>query len=475
VRSRIIAMITSGLLIFGAGTTSAGVLPAANIVASDNATLVKTLPEGVGAISMAFSSDTPHMYLSTLKAIQIYDISDPKNPVLTGVEPLPNYQNEAMSLGERKNGDKFVLVGSTLAGASPRGPFYDTNSRYAFVVDVTDPAAPKTVAGLVTESRTHTISCTSPSCEYAYTDGRTQGKISIIDLRDWRAPKMAGTYESVVPQGHDQDVDDAGVLWHVGGQGAVALDVRKPTNPVPVASTNLLGLGTPDRQNNPYNNFILHNSARPNAKRFKADAAPSLANGNVLLATEEDTGAGGCGPRFGSFSTWHIPYVDAGRYKKDNPGMQPGNGSIKPLDIWYPEDAGVYGANCSAHYFDYNSKGFVAQGWYELGVRILDVRDPRAIKQVGFFMAPGANETWAAYWVPQRNPAGKVTGRSTNIVYTADAVRGVDILEIELPGGSPKSTRSVSVPTIPGWNGANRVPVSAPSKDYGFACRLPLG
>lgn len=473
-RSRILGVALAGSLILGGSISSARALAPVPVTHSDNVNLVGTLPEGAGAISMAFSSDTPHMYLSTLKAIQIYDISDPKQPQLVGVEPLPHYQNEAMSLGERKNGDKFLIVASNLVAVS-RADMATTN-RYIIVVDVTDPSAPRAVAGMPTESRTHTVSCTTPSCEWAYTDGRSEGKISIIDLRDWKAPAMAGTYGSVVPQGHDQDVDDAGIMWHVGGQGAVALDVRKPTRPVPVASTNFQGVGNPNRNDeNAWNNFIMHNSARPNAKRFKTDSAPSLKNGNVFLVTEEDTGAGECGSKYGNFSTWHIPYIDAKRYERDNPGMDPGNGSIVPLDSWYPEDAGVYGGNCSAHYFDYHEGGFVAQGWYELGARILDVRDPADIKQVGYLIAPGATETWAAYWVPQRNARGKSTGRSSNIVYTADAVRGVDILEFDLPRTSAARTHSVAAPARPAASPSDRGATSAPSPEWGFACRIPLG
>ena len=472
-RNRGVIVLLAGLL-----TASLAALPG-RATALDNQTLftsanvenIGTLPEAAAAISIAFSSDTPHMYVSTLKGLHIYDITDPRAPARVGVLPLPHYQNEAMSLGERKGGQKFVIIASNQAAVSKQG-YYATNNRYIIVVDVTDPANPIEIAGMATDSRTHTVSCLTKSCEYAYSDGRTEGKISIIDLRDPHSPKMAGTYESVVPQGHDQDLDDAGLLWHVGGQGAVALDVSNPTKPVPVASTDARAVENPDREKSPYNNFILHNSARPNAKAFRADAAPSLANGNILLATEEDTAAGECGPELGSFSTWHIPYTDAARYREDNPKLSPGGGRIAPLDLWYPEDAAV-GHACSAHYFDYNEKGFVAQGWYELGTRILDVRDPKNIKQVGFFFN-NAMETWAAYWVPERNPKGKVTGRSSNIVYTADAARGVDILEVDLPGGKPSKTRAMKAPAIPAWLRASRERITVPSKDWGYACRTVL-
>ncbi|MGI8407156.1 MAG: LVIVD repeat-containing protein [Actinomycetota bacterium] len=447
-------------------SVGAQALPPDPVPTSENLRSLGRLAEGVGAISLQFSSDTPHMYLSTLKGIQIYDISDPKAPQFVSAEPLPHYQNEAMSLGERKNGDKFLLIASNQAGVALNGDATATN-RFIWVMDVTDPANPEVVSSLATDSRTHTVSCLTKSCEYAYSDGRTQGFISIIDLRDLMNPKMAGTYESVVPQGHDQDLDAAGLLWHVGGQGAVALDVSKPTKPVPLNSTNPAGVGNADRENSPYNNFILHNSARPNAKNFKAGTAPNLKNGNILLATEEDTGSV-CGPDLGGFSTWHIPFLDAAKYKKTNPKLAAGGGTIAPLDMWYPEDVAV-GHACSAHYFDYSETGLVTQGWYELGTRILDVRDPNNIKQIGFFFGRDM-ETWASYWVPARDAKGKVTGKDTNIIYSADVSRGVDILEFTPLGKSAKETRAVVAPTF-------ELPTPfalgvTPSKRYGYLCRI---
>ncbi len=463
------AVLALGLL---PGTAGGQASPLDQVFASDNVKVVNRLAEGVGAISMQFASDEPLMYLSTLKGLQIYDVEDPRSPQLVSALPLPHFQNEAMSLGERRNGDAFVLIASTLVAATTTGEVDPGRARFVAVVEVTDPAAPEVVATLETPTRTHTVSCSSKACPFAYSDGRTQGEMSIIDLRDFREPQVAGTYKSVVPQGHDEDLDDAGILWHVGGQGAVALDITTPTEPVPLNSTNEEGLGNDDREGSPYNNFILHNSTRPNAKKFKEFSEPSLDHGNVLLATEEDTGAGACGPELGSFQTWEIPHLSAARYREQNPNLEPGLGSISPLDKWYPEDAAV-GANCSAHYFDYHDQGFVAQGWYEYGTRILDVRDPYDIKQVGFFFTP-ASETWAAYWVPARNDQGVANGKQSNIVYTTDVGRGVDVLEVGLPTDrKPKDTNAVTAPVLSESQLATRPTFSEPSEDWGFVCRVP--
>ena len=58
-------------------------------------------------------------------------------------------------------------------------------------------------------------------------------------------------------------------------------------------------------------------------------------------------------------------------------------------------------------------------------MRFLDYRTPTDIKQVGYYI-PVNGSTWAAYWSPT-DPNGE-------IVYTADAYRGVDVLKIDAGG-----------------------------------------
>ena len=181
---------------------------------------------------------------------------------------------------------------------------------------------------------------------------------------------------------------------------------------------------------------------RPNSENFTEGAAPSIKNGNVLLVTEEDYASEGdelsC-DKAGSFQTWYVPTLDATSYRAASTnGTKVDKGTIEPLDITNaPNEFGgglttPAGAFCSAHWFDAHQDGFVAQGYYQQGLRIMDVRDARNIKQLGYSTS-AATETWDAYWVPKRNPQGKATGEKTNIVYTADAARGVDVYEVDLP------------------------------------------
>ncbi len=426
------------------------------VLASPNVELVTTVP-GSAAISGEFSPSAPFFYTSGLDSISVFDISNPKNPVLKGKLANLVFENEAMSYGERAGPDgkvvRFVLVGVDLYQAGdersnpPRG---NVLGGEVVVVDVSDPSAPRIrsrtpqnspLRGTVTTS-THTVQCVTLRCDYAYTAG--DGNLfSVVDLRDLDAPRQVATPRSAASgsgpiseagAGHYWDIDDSGLAWHTGGGGTAVFDASDPAHPKALNATNARGTETP------YNDFIHHNSMRPNARSFKAGAAPSLADGNVALVTEEDYASEGdeivC-DRSGTFQTWKVPDLDGEAYRAGNPELLSDKGNIEPLDIFQaPAEAGgglstPVGGFCSAHWFDYHQSGIVAQGWYQQGMRLIDVRDPGNIKQHGYFTA-GATQVWDAYWVPARNADGTVkAGREkTNIIYTADLLRGLDVFVV---------------------------------------------
>ncbi len=114
----------------------------------------------------------------------------------------------------------------------------------------------------------------------------------------------------------------------------------------------------------------------------------------MLLVTEEDYANDGdevvCS-RAGSFQTWYVPDLDWAAYRTKNPdGTKVGVGTIAPLDSTNAPAEFEAGATppatafCSAHWFDVHQDGFVAQGWYGAGLRILDVRDARDIRQLDY-------------------------------------------------------------------------------------------
>ena len=448
------ALGVAGLL----AATTVSAAPPVPTVSSENVTPLASLPE-TAAISMEFARTGPFAYVSSTDTISVLDLTDPRDPELRGTLVNALFENESMTYGERViDGTltRFVIAAIDLVQAAPTDPTHvnvDSGPEVA-IVDVTDPDAPfirsrtpqKPAEGAATTS-THTVQCVDQAdCRYAYTAGNGSA-FSILDLTDLDAPRQLKTVASPAAgpgkdgfargAGHYWDFDTAGVGWHTGSGGAAAYDVSNPVAPVLIAATNALGRGKP------INDFILHNSMRPNAGAFKPGAPPSIANGNVLLVTEEDYADEGdelvCSEA-GSFQTWYVPDLDGAAYRQRNPsGKKQDVGTIAPLDqVNAPVDFGG-GASlpvtgfCSAHWFDVHQDGFVALGHYGAGLRILDVRDPRKIAQLGY--ATGvATQVWDAYWVPVRDAAGvAVPGQKTNIVYTADAVRGVEVFEVALP------------------------------------------
>ncbi len=113
---------------------------------------------------------------------------------------------------------------------------------------------------------------------------------------------------------------------------------------------------------------------------------------------------------------------------------------------------------CSAHYFD-ERKGLVAQGWYQQGVRLLDVRG-KNIRQIGYYITPDVM-AWAAYYPP--------TDKSGEIVYVLNATRGIDIIKVAR-SKKIKNMPTVVAPILPQWH----TTTMAPDPVFGFACALPV-
>jgi hypothetical protein len=467
-----------------AAATTVGAAPPVPTVSSENVKPIASIPETT-AISMEFARTGSFSYVSSLDTISVLDLEDPRNPVLRGTLVNALFENESMTYGERMiDGTltRFVFAAVDIYQASPDDLEHVNlgDGQEIVIVDVTDPDNPTIRSrtpsagspGAVSTS-THTAQCVDQAdCRYAYSAGDGSA-FSIIDLTDLDAPKELKTVASPAAgpgdasegqgfrggSGHYWDFD--GVLgWHTGSGGAAAYDVSDPVNPVIVTATNGEGRGKP------INDFILHNSMRPNAKAFKPGAPPSIANGNVLLVTEEDYADEGdevvCSEA-GSFQTWYVPELDGAAYRARNKdGKTQDVGTVAPLDqVIAPAEFGggvsspVTGF-CSAHWFDVHQDGFVALGHYGAGLRIMDVRDPREIKQFGY--ATGvATQVWDAYWVPQRDAQGvAIPGQKSNIVYTADAVRGIEVFEVDLTGGADNSgapgVAPSGVPEGPGNN-----------------------
>jgi len=397
---------------------------------------------GTAGISGCFLKTAPLFVTSGLESVTVWDVSDGTNPTRAGVLPNAVFENEAMNCGERTKRDeetrRFALVGVDLYQASPTEPQHAGDSNVGgdelVIVEVTDPAAPTIVGRAPAKTSTHTVACVDDTnCRYAYSAGNSRsGTYSIFDLRDLDNPKEVDAMpkkKGVQPfssptAGHKWNFDTADIGTHTGFDGSSMWNVKRPRHPKLLATTGKAGgAGDADGADG-YNDFIHHNSFRPNAAAFKPHAAPSLRNGNILLVTEEDYEQTDCA-QAGSFQTWHVKNLNG----------KPGG--IVPLDKVELSDLGNFplpqGAFCSAHWFDYRPGGIVAIGYYGGGTQFIDVRDPEKITSYGYAHW-FASEVWDAMWVPQYDAAGEQTGKTSNVVFAIDLVRGLDVYSVDVPG-----------------------------------------
>ncbi len=422
----------------GPGAGALAALPAVPPLTSGNVKFLGNFPE-TQAISGDFSIATEHFYVSSADTISVFDVSDPANPQLTGTTANFVFENEAMNYGQQRVPGKplrqFVLVGVDLYQASTSDPQHVNLGRgkELILVDVTDPANPHIRSRAAATSSTHTVACIQrTNCTYAYSAG-SRGFYSIFDLRDWNnpvevdsdpntdgvqgfeSPALAPNGDFTRGAGHKWNFVGNDIAYHTGSAGTAAFDVSRPRHPKLLTTTNDAALTTP------WNDFIHHNSWQPHVFQFRPGTRASLANGNVLLITEEDYEETDCSIA-GSFQTWRV-----GSLARPN--------AITPLDRVELTDLGgpaegvtPQGAFCSAHWFDYHQTGIVAIGYYNGGTRFLDVRDPKNIKPFGF--AQGGGEVWDSYWVPKRDAQGKALRDKTNLAYSVDIVRGLDVYRV---------------------------------------------
>jgi hypothetical protein len=408
------------------------------LVTSPNVTQVSNQPGSAG-ISGCFMRTDELFVTSGLDSVKVFDVTDPAAPREVGVLANALFENEAMNCGERRKKEgirRFALVGVDLYQASPSDPQHvNVGGNELVVVDVTDPAHPTIASRTPGTTSTHTVACIDETdCRYAYSAGDSGSQsFSIFDLTDLTHPVeldsdpgVPGTQPFPSPTaGHKWNFDTAGFGTHTGFDGSAIFDVSEPTDPRLVTTTGAAGRGAdPDFPG--FNDFIHHNSFRPNARAFQPGAAPSFANGNVLLVTEEDYEQVDCS-QAGSFQAWHVRRLDG------SPD------AIVPLDKVELADLGSFPvpayAFCSAHWFDYHPSGIVAVGYYGGGLQLVDARDPSDLEPFGH-ATWGASEVWDAYWAPVYNKAGVRTSRSTDLVYTVDLVRGLDVYRVDLPGSA---------------------------------------
>jgi hypothetical protein len=420
---------------------------------SKGVTFVANVPEMTTAISVNFIGDT--MFVSAMTGIYAYSVKDPAAPTLLGALPMYIWENEDVDVDPARgllfiSRDPRGFTTQATPGVFPYGAIH--------VIDVSLPHA-MTQISLTPIPAGHTTTCVN-SCDYTWTGGPSNAVNGPADWKgrpiygtDMRNPAMPvacptpidlGRNDGVTDYAHDVQVDPRGIAW-VSGRGGVRgywtsgkhkdpVDgkVKEATGcaPVPYA-----GGGTALGKTS----GLMHNSWRNPS--LKVDGR----RGDVLAVTEENL-ASSC-EQSGRFATYDL------RNSYTGAGFKPStikSHRLRELDTWTPEEQeGATGCD-SAHYFTDRGDGLVAIAFYGQGTRFLDVRNPKDIKQVGFFRPDDAS-TWAAYW----RPGG--------YVYVADNTRGIDVLKIGALSNTAVTAPARDVPA----------PLNLPDATLGWMCAVP--
>jgi hypothetical protein len=480
-RNPALALAALGVALFAfAGPASA---------ASKNVEHLDTLAAAKNATAinfMEYSNRADVMLVTGRFGLKSYSLKDPAHPALLdevtaeelrleGDPPVdfsPDaapfstfWQNEDMDLDQTRklallSRDPRAYAGSTSREPGEPDPNGATNIAGVYVIDAKDPTRLQLLSFQQLPTG-HTTTCIN-DCKWLWTGGPasttrqrdvlgwTFGRpIIVTDLSNPRRPQAFPMdpvdlfrRDGVTAYSHDVQVDAAGVAW-VSGDGGTRgywtegthfdplegrTRVATPLDPIPYGGGGLPSTVTGDQTGG-----FEHNAWRPvGASTPRSD--PRYRKGELLLATEEDFGPPeeACRNR-GQFTIASLKGSTGGeawRSTAQNPFR------LKAVGTWNPYQkegsrpiGGPYNplANfCSAHYFDVDGST-VTYAWYGEGTRFLDISDPENPTQIAYWR-PDDTVVWASYM-------------HEGHVYTADRVRGVDVLRLTTGATAARAAR----------------------------------
>ena len=385
---------------------------------SDNVTWAGYLPLESPAVSgrVVRVGEQTRFYVSNMKGLTIYDVTNPATPVELGRLLLPHSQNEDMDVSA--DGSRAIISadGCLLLcfEASPG----------IHVIDTSNPANPVKV-GFHAEGH-HTSTCADAACSVLYgSEGSTftispNGATVTKAATGWRSYISAATQGVLCNVGGSHDMNrDASGLISIDSSPRCIIDPREnPLEPIVVNRSTVPGSKQLAYQ---------HNSQRPNADEWvpRDPAAPdyddpALRPGELLIGNGETNLVPRCnGTSNGPIATWSMRNFEQ---------AQP----MQVLKVFRPTVNGTYSdgnpavnvLGCSGHYFD-ERDNILAAAWFEHGTRFIKV-DPTNgdMTEVGYFQ-PVVGSAGAAYWIDDE------------YVYVTDYERGVDILRFDRTAPPP--------------------------------------
>jgi hypothetical protein len=406
---------------------------------------------------------------SYTNGLHIYDVSDPVNPELVTHYDCAISQGDVQvfqrndlggrwfvtytSDGGADNTDSACVLEADAAGMNASGQ----NGSGTYIIDVTNPAAPKTVSFVFYAKGSHNQTV-HPSGKFLYNSNSdlvtdpTPG-IEITDISNLTAPKEVTVFDIVPLPGLGSNAHD---IWFTpdGSRAYVAavtstiiLDTADPANPKQIS-----------RIPNEYN--VSHQ-----AETIEADV-PGLGKRTILLVADEFAGATGTNqcPNGGLHVYDVSPEVESA-----------------PIRLGYfnitaagPTDNSL--GRCTAHVFQlHRDQNLMLIGWYNQGFRVLDLASLAGIS----FGAQGTGivelgygrfaqgEAWAG-----KSPAGTVRRDAPFSVYTNDTMRGFDAWQVDLRQPARRSAGSMKVEFVPAALEAARTRTTAGATT--LVCRLGM-
>ena len=374
---------------------------------SPNVSYVGTIPldsPGVGGRVLQVG-DQVRFYVTGLKGLTVYDVTDPALPLPLGVFAYPHSQNEDVDVSD--DGKRVIISadGSLLLPIMPA-------TRGVHVIDTSDPA---NMALLGSHSQgSHTTTCADPACEWLYTSNG-----SILDATNPASITEVGRWKPTSGSAHALNRDEAGIVISDSNPRFV-LD---PAGVIaPTTSFHEPAVLSAGGRVDALDNRLQHNNVRPRATEWTPRAAEDagdgpLRPGELLIGNSESNLNQFCSSA-GGLSTWSMANFDRGEPITQIESFRPVSGT------WADGNAAVNGLGCSGHWFT-ERDNIITAAWYEHGIRFVEV-DPESgeLTEVGYFQ-PVATEAGAAHWVDDE------------YVYTVDYARGIDILRFDRGGELP--------------------------------------
>lgn len=383
--------------------------------ASANINYVGTIPLDNPGVSAALRVDDRGrtlMYVSGVPGLSIYDVSDPAAPLVLGHLPLPNWENEDISI----SGD-----GKTALMTEFTGIFY------LHVFDVSDPTLPVLTATKPLQAAGHIADCMDHECDVVWgSDGE------IFDLSDKANPirlSTKWTSRMGIPPGHNINIDEAGY----------AITDTTPMSVIDVPNMSDADLRNPQPRHRLAQSVTAshrdnrtayqHNNKRPRANDYAPNSTSTFRPGDLVMGNGETNFTGvpfyeqgllaptdPCFSGAGPFATWDARNVLEGQSMTVADVFRPVSGNYADNG-----DPAVNGIGCSGHWFTVREHGddyLVSAAWYEHGTRVLHVDGKTGkISNRGFWQ-PGVGSASQSFWLG-------------DYIYTVDYGRGIDIVEFD--------------------------------------------